>query len=483
VQILGLVGARGILPVSLFLSSVYGEYGARAYWFFPTLLWASGADAVLSLLCWGGAVLALLLVAGRASVPVLAVLWMFYLSLTVAGQVFLQFQWDSLLLETGLLACLYAPLRAARYGSGQAGAEPNAVVRWVLGSLAFKLTFLSGITKILSGDPSWAAWTAMTYHYETQPIPAWTSWYAHHLPAIVHYWSVPATLAIELVAPFALLLPARFRRTRVMACIAMILLQLNIAVTGNYGFFNLLTIVLYLAALDDATLSRIARFWGEPFRLAATRRRIRATDTSNTAHAERVDPAAWRLGTTAAAIIVGVLSLAAFIREMELTSRASTRIVGPWTSAALQWVAPFRAVNGYGLFRVMTTERPEIVLEVSADGQNWQEYEFRWKVGHPMRRPQFVEPHMPRLDWQMWFAALDPPSAQYWLERLIQRILAGEPSVVRLLGPSPLTEPPRFVRLAYYDYRLTTRDERAETGAWWRRTFIAYLTEPIGAPP
>jgi hypothetical protein len=466
VQILGLVGARGILPISQFLSGVHGEYGARAYWFFPTLLWLSSADAVLSLLCWGGAVLALLLVAGRAPVPVLAVLWMFYLSLTVAGQVFLQFQWDSLLLETGLLACLYAPLRTFRHDSGQGGTGPNQVVRWMLGSLAFKVTFLSGITKILSGDPSWAAWTAMTYHYETQPIPAWASWYAHHLPAVVHYWSVPAMLAVEIVAPFALLLPARFRRTRVSACIAMILLQLGIAATGNYGFFNLLTIVLYLAALDDATLSRLP--WME--RLAR-------------AQPSRADAAPWRLAATAGAIVVGVLSLAACIREMELTARGSTRIVGPWTSAALQWVAPFRAVNGYGLFRVMTTERPEIVVEVSADGQNWREYEFRWKAGNPLRRPRFVAPHMPRLDWQMWFAALDPPSAQYWLDSLLGRILTGESAVVRLLGPSPLGDRPGFVRLAYYGYRFTTPAERAATGAWWQRTFLTYLTEPIAAAP
>ncbi|MBI2188382.1 MAG: lipase maturation factor family protein [Acidobacteria bacterium] len=161
---------------------------------------------------------------------------------------------------------------------------------------------------------------------------------------------------------------------------------------------------------------------------------------------------------------------------MELTARGTTSLRGTWAGTALQWVAPFRAVNGYGLFRVMTTSRPEIVLEVSADGQSWREYEFRWKAGDPMRRPRFVEPHMPRLDWQMWFAALDPGSAQYWLDRLVQRILAGEPAVTRLLGPSPLPDRPRFARLAYYDYRFTTPAERAATGAWWRRTFVAYLT-------
>jgi hypothetical protein len=39
----------------------------------------------------------------------------------------------------------------------------------------------------------------------------------------------------------------------------MIALQLGIAATGNYGFFNLLTIVLYLAVLDD---HRLEGLWG-----------------------------------------------------------------------------------------------------------------------------------------------------------------------------------------------------------------------------
>ena len=477
-QIVGLVGERGILPISQFLTSVHAEYGARAYWYFPTLLWFSRADAMLSILCWGGAVLALLLVAGRAHVTVLVVLWAFYLSVTVAGQVFLGFQWDSLLLETGLLACLYVPLRA--------GAVPNGVVRWMLGGLAFKLTFLSGVTKILSGDPAWAAWTAMTYHYETQPIPAWTSWYVHQLPAAVHYGSVSAMLAVEIVAPFALLLPARVRRTRLTACIAMILLQVGIAITGNYGFFNLLTIALYVAALDDDGLRglwRLVRVRGVRLQPDQVRRvRLQADQSAGQPQPGRADARLWRIGTTAAAIVLGVLSLGACIREMELTARRSTRIAGPW-AVPLEWVGPFRAVNGYGLFRVMTRERPEIVVEVSSDGQNWWEYEFRWKAGHPLRRPRFVQPHMPRLDWQMWFAALHPPSAQYWLDRLTRQILAGEPSVLRLLGPSPLVNPPRYVRLAYYDYRFTTPEQRAETGGWWRRTFMAYLTEPIAAAP
>jgi lipase maturation factor 1 len=456
VQITGLVGSRGILPIGQVLTLARSQYGAQAYRILPTLLWLGSSDGVLTFLCWAGAALALVAVAGRARAPIFVLLWALYLSLTVAGQVFLEFQWDALLLETGVLACLYAPLRASR------AIEPNPIVRWVLWSLAYKLTFLSGITKILSGDPSWAAWTAMTYHYETQPLPAWISWYAHQLPARLHYWSVPAAFAIELAAPFAIFLPVRFWWTRLVACAAMTLFQLSIAATGNYGFFNLLAIVLYLALLDDQTL------------------RLRPSGPVADKNMPR-EPVAWRVATSTMAIGIAVVSTITFVQEMERTAGTPVQLEGAWADQVVRWLGPFRSINGYGLFRVMTTARPEIVIEVSADGQEWKEYEFRWKPGDPRRRPRFVEPHMPRLDWQMWFAALDPGGAQYWLAPLLQRILAGEPSVLRLLGPSPLTAPPRFARLAYYRYRFTTRAERAGTGAWWVRTFEGYLTDPIEA--
>ena len=449
VQMTGLVGSRGILPIGELLSRARAEYGVEAFHAFPTLLWLSSGDAMLLFLCWGGAALSLLLICDLVPVMGCALLWVFYLSLTVAGQVFLEFQWDMLLLEAGLLACLYAPLRSP-------AAEPNPIVRWVLWSLAFKLTFLSGITKLASGDPTWAAWTAMTYHYWTQPLPTWTSWYAAQLPTAFHHWSVPGMFATELLVPFAIFLPPRFRRTRLIACVLMILLQAGIGATGNYGFFNLLTIVLYLALLDDQTLRR--RPVMQP-----------ASDPP------RPEPRTWRVAISIAAVAIACLSTVALVREIQLTARTRAQIVRAWPGRVLDWVSPFRSINGYGLFRVMTTERPELVIEVSDEGPDFKEYAFRWKPGDPQRRPAFVEPHMPRLDWQMWFAALDPLDARYWLDSLAQRILEGEPSVIRLLGPSPSAARPRRVRIAVYDYRFTTRGERARSGAWWVRTFRGNL--------
>jgi hypothetical protein len=468
VQITGLVGERGILPAGQFLSQAHDACGSEAYINWPTLIWISQRDAFLSLLAWGGAVVSLLLIAGLAPLVSAALLWLLYLSLSIAGQVFLEFQWDALLLETGLLAILYAPVVwRSRIATDP---EPPAAVRWVLWFLAFKLTFLSGITKILSGDRTWANWTALTYHYETQPIPAWTSWYMHQLPTWLHVWSVAGMFVIELAVPWLIFVPPRFARVRLVAALLMMSLQLGIAATGNYGFFNLLTIVLYLALLDDGVL--MAGLKPRPTIRATSRRAVEA-NARPTGRA-----ATWHLLGSGAAIAIAGLSVMTVLREID-TTWGRTGLEWTWSDSALRLVAPLNSINGYGLFRVMTTERPEIVIEVSGDGTTWKEYEFRWKAGDVYRRPRFVEPHMPRLDWQMWFAALDPRGAQRWLAPFVQRLLDREPTVLRLLGPNPLDSPVRCAKLAYYQYHFTTGAERAANGAWWKRERVGDLTNAI----
>src|SRR3989440_1403144 len=454
VQVPGLVGEHGILPAGAFLQRAHALYGSAAYRLFPTVCWLGSSDGMLRLLCWGGAVLALLLIAGVAPTPILLLLWVRYLARSVAGQTFLWFQWDGLLLETGLLATLYAPTRL--WPSLVRDRLPSPWLRWLLWWLLFRLMFLSGVTKLASGDPAWRHLTALDYHFWTQPLPSWPAWYAQWTPAWAHRAMTLVMLATELVVPWLIFVPARWRRARYAACALLVLGQLAIALTGNYGFFNLLAIVLCVPLLDDGVLQRVL-----PLRLEATEPEPRWKDYA----------------IRGLAPVLALLSLLAFAREIVQTL-PHTR--GAVDMPLLGAVEPLRSVNGYGLFRVMTTERPEIVIEGSRDGMRWSEYGFRWKPGDVRRRPAFVAPHMPRLDWQMWFAALNPEGARDWLLSLLRHLLAGTPQVLALLGDDPFPDgPPRFVRLAYYRYRFSTPRERATSGAWWQRERVGDLTKPL----
>ena len=118
----------------------------------------------------------------------------------------------------------------------------------------------------------------------------------------------------------------------------------------------------------------------------------------------------------------------------------------------------------------MTTTLPEIVVEGSDDGLRWREYGFKYKPGDVMRRPQWNFPHQPRLDWQMWFAALGTAPENPWFAMFLQRLLENSPDVIALLGSNPFPDkPPLFVRALLYDYRYSTAEEKKATGAWWVR--------------
>lgn len=434
VQIQGLVGSRGILPIAPALEAFRDVSGGERYWAVPTVFWIDAGDGLLSGVAWGGAALAAALVVGLAPAGLLALLWMLYLSIVSVGQVFFGYQWDALLLETGLLAIVLAP-PALRLRPGQ---EPPRVVLWLLRFLLFRLTFASGIVKLLSGDPTWRSLSALVVHYETQPLPTWVGWYAHQLPAAVQKVSCGLMFAIEIAVPFLIFAG---RRGRLAAFGALAALQVLIALTGNYGFFNLLTLALCLLLLDDAALPghvpepRTGREWP-------------------------------RLAIAPVAAATGVLAVVLFV--------SGCGIAVPWPSpvqSLYRVMAPLRSVNNYGLFAVMTTTRREIEVEGSDDGGiTWKAYAFPDKPGDPRRAPRFVAPYQPRLDWQMWFAALGTCDQNPWFGQFLGRLQEGSPPVLGLLAANPFPDrPPAVLRALVYDYRFTGMGERRNTQAWWRR--------------
>jgi hypothetical protein len=444
-QVDGLVGSRGILPADRFLAAVRSALGAEAYTRFPTLCWLIPGDAGLHALCGAGVFLSGLLILGFAPGLVLCGLWACYLSLTVAGQVFLGYQWDALLLETGFLAIFFAPWGLWPWPAREAAPPP--ALRWLLRWLLFRLVFSSGVAKLLSQDPAWQDLTALEYHYETQPLPVWTSWCMHQLPAWFHKMSVLLAFVLEIPVPVLLFAG---RRCRHWACAGIILLQILIALTGNYGYFNLLTIVLCLAQFDDDIF---------PSRIRA--RMLAASGQAPLAAAS----GGRRLLLMPIAGILFLLSLVPFV-----TTLTQARHLPGWLAKPVQLAASFHLVNNYGLFAVMTRERPEIIIEGSNDGETWLAYEFRWKPGDVSRRPEFTTPHMPRLDWQMWFAALGSFQDNPWFSQFLVRLMEGEEQVLALMERNPFPQaPPRFLRAMLYRYHFTNIETREQTGAWWRR--------------
>lgn len=456
-QIEGLVGENGVLPAKDYLASADRYYSQQVppmspAWNVPTLTWLNSSDGFLNCLCGAGSVLSLFLIFGVLPLPALMLLWLCYLSLFHVGQDFLSFQWDILLLETGVLAIFLPPtsLRSRLFTQR----EPPRIAIWLMWFLLFRLMFRSGLVKLIWNDTltgpdgipvpnAWESLTALDYHYWTQPLPIWTSWYAAQLPTWFHKLSVVVMLFVELVLPWFMFGP---RLLRHIAFVGITCLMLLIAATGNYTFFNLLTILLASTLLDDNVWPR------------AMRSRIPVNAVASISES----PLRSRLVLLVAAAFVFLSIQQSSIRFMQ-----------------------FHFVNEYGLFQRMTETRPEIVIEGSSDGLEWREYSFAWKPGELSRYPRLCAPHQPRLDWQMWFEALQlerayemtgnvlPSQMSRWFRSLLSRLLAGEPKVLKLLRDNPFpNSPPTFIRIVLYEYRFTTANERGETGDWWHREVV-----------
>lgn len=478
-QVIGLIGSDGILPAKHYMALAQTHFdqngiGVERYAMLPTLCWFNSSDHFLHFLCGAGCVISLLLIFNVAPALCLFLLWLIYLSLSAVGHVFLSFQWDVLLLETGFLAIFFAPLQLfPRFATEP---QPSRIFLWLPRWLLFRLMFESGLVKLLSGDTVWRNLSALHYHYETQPLPTWIGWYAHQLPDGFQKTCVFLMFVIELAVPFLIFFP---RRLRFFACALLILLQICILLTGNYCFFNLLTIALCLLLLDDAAMTKwIPKAWRGRF-LPAQMREISSKDDHSTDEPilpEITIPSAplvpkpriwtgWIIGPIAVIYLI-----------VTLTQLVSMGSLGNYLPRALVWldeeVAPFRSMNGYGLFAMMTTSRPEITIEGSNDGKTWLSYEFKYKPGDLKRAPGFVAPHQPRLDWQMWFAALGDYRQNPWLVNFCVRLLQGSPEVLKLLANNPFPRtPPKFVRARVYDYHFSNFDQRREDGVWWTREY------------
>jgi predicted DCC family thiol-disulfide oxidoreductase YuxK/uncharacterized membrane protein YphA (DoxX/SURF4 family) len=462
VQIQGLMGSHGIMPTQVLMNAVkselaQGHFGFSGFHALPTFAWLSASDQALNWQCGLGVACSVALLLGIAPAPMLFLLWALYLSLCSIGSPFFDFQWDNLLLETGFLAIFFAPLQLFERPSRQM--PPPGLIVWLLRWLLFRLMFESGCVKLVSGDLTWWNLTALKVHFETQPLPTWIGWYAHQLPSRALALSQFLMLIIELVVPAFIFCGRRLRLT---AAALIALLQVVILLTGNYTFFNWLAILLCVPLLDDRVVKIFTRQKtgdGKPEPVAVRKR-------------------SWRWPWFVTVCLTAVVGIGTFIQVLAVM-RENQKWPAP-ILAVYVWLEPFRSFNNYGLFAVMTQTRPEIIVQGSDDGREWLDYEFKYKPGDLKRRPQFVAPHQPRLDWQMWFAALGGVRQNPWFLRLELRLLQNSPPIVALLERNPFpNKPPKYIRATLYEYRFTNMATRRKTGEWWHRELIGPYVQPV----
>lgn len=465
-QIIGLNGSGGILPTQdqLQLLKEMNLSAWDCFLQFPSLAWINCSDSFLQFITIAGSILSVFVILGIATAPCLLLLSVLWLTLVKGGAEFTGFQSDGMLVELTVLSLFFAPWQWIEPPwpvpeKFRRQTSPPMIAIWLLRFMLFRIMFVSGLVKIASGDPTWRDFTAMQYHYETQPIPTPLAWYAHHLPAWINKASVGGMYVSEIFAPLCIFGPRGFK---IFGAFMMASLHIGIALTGNYTFLSFLMVTLCVTLLDDRLLEKVF-----PKELTAS---IKGS-------LEERQPGKWReiLYRTVATIFFTVAI------AVGLGSIYGSQLIALPLRPILAIFAPLELCNVYGLFAVMTTKRPEIVFEGSNDGKKWLSYEFPCKPGDNLKQaPPWVAPHMPRLDWRLWFAAMGPVSDNPWVFALVKQMLKGNAELNKFLLVNPFPDaPPKFIRAFVYDYHFTSPEQRATTGDWWWRDNKRVYLEPV----
>ena len=442
-QLVPLIGDHGLTPANHFLESVQTQLGSRTVGMLrvPTLFWFGISDGALSIFAWIGFGLSLVVLGGYANAILLTVLWVMYMSIVHIGQIWYGYGWEIQLLETGFLSIFLCPLLDGRPFPK---CRPPILVIWLFRWLGFRIMIGAGLIK-LRGDPCWRDLTCLYYHYETQPIPSPVSRYLHLAPLWFHKFGTGWNHFVELIVPWFSFGP---RRARHIAGILLVTFQIFLIISGNLSFLNYLTIIPFLACFDDTFLRHFLP-------RAVVKRAERAAQESEPS---RINNA---IGVVLSMLVVS-LSIAPVLNLV------SGRQLMNYS------YDPLDLVNTYGAFGTVGRERDEIIFEGTEDSvitgdTKWKEYEFQAKPGDPNRRPPFVAPYQPRIDWQIWFAAMASPAEYPWTLHFVWKLLHNDPGTLSLLANNPFPDaPPHYIRARLYRYRFTPLGEKG----WWKRAPI-----------
>ena len=443
-----LLGRRGIMPWADYLDLLQqrqvSAWAAPTYLWFVPYAWAPWGGLLLGM---GASIVALL---GRYVRPMFALNTLLYLSFVSVGRSFLSFQWDNLLLECGLLACMLPQRR------------PAPLMHWLFRLLLFKLYVESGIAKWHSALGDWHDGSAMTFYFETAPLPTWLGWYAQQLPVACQHLLSYATLGLELVVPFAIFGSRPWRLAAAGLLTGFQLINLS---TANYGFFCYLSLALHVFLLDERDAERLFAGVAPWVRFPTHLLTLRTFPML-----EPIDRGARIFLATLFVYVSGVDAAHQFGGQN-------------WPGTALaQAFGSWRLINTYHLFGSITRSRIEPEFQ-TFDGAQWRAQDLWHKPGAVQRAPDFVAPHQPRLDFQLWFYGLNHQHMPGYVSMLLAR-LCQDPAAVQRFFAESLPATPQAVRVAYWTYHMTDRSERNQNGAFWRRAdFVAGSALPCANLP
>ena len=515
-QVVALAGKRGISPLSNKLRAITSNGGKLAGFLrFPTLFWFNSSDATLTVFPIVGLFLSLVTMIGGVWTPAtFGIIWIIYLSLDLP--VGLKFPWDSLLLEAGFLAQLLpATQMLTSFTDFDLSSVhlPPAGVAWLYRLLLVRVMVGFGRVKFEGHKPRDNCYTQG--FLISQPMPSILGWFGSHLPLIFHNIAIAGMFFIELILPWGIFFTGT---TRFASAAGIASLMVGIQLTGNFGYFNLLTIVLCTASLD--TVSSVT-LWDEWWQDEAANQSMLAY------------------------LIVPLLFSLAVLNCLFQSWCNESWIHWPVAvhlydfspllgclGAYCRAFSPFRIVAAYGVFPPASTPALRFVTilegcltpkgegegegegegdELKKNDDCWVEYSWRFMTSgagdSTTSAPRFIAPHHPRIDHSIFYTAFgingsnmtmsattaDPygfnPDSSL-CHRIGLRLLQGNCDVMQkcffLHDPffnqkNGSRRPPRQIRASLYVYVPTSISDWWSSGCtkWWTRKKVGEHMAPI----
>jgi len=443
-QLLTLIGNNGLLPASELVGMVRADIGhVRAFLMFPSLFHFAPSDITLLLLIAAGCAGALMMLTSRWLFYGAVIAWASFLSITTIGGDFFIIIIDLFLSEVGFLSMFSA--FCLRYH----GHVPR-VVAWPLLLLNFRLWFCMGVNKFYMPHEVWTDFTFFDYFFQAQPMPTPLAWHLHHSPDLWKHLAQVCLFIGEVIVPFFVFGPKWWRWTAFAVFVAISLL---IQLSGNYGYFNLLSVVLALTVLKDADLP------------ASVRSSVSVRSGNG-------------LGTTGGAMLglqmafqlmycVTVFDPRPYSPQNHLNhtlvNLKAGNTVAEGMLEVLRLPSYWRIVSPYGVFKGIPMYHAEIRFSGSADGEQWQAYRFRHLPSTSTDRLGFYAPYYPRLDHLMFYEGLcegvylhNPLNPYHhegnaWICRFVGKLFDSDPGVTQLLLDDPFASTaPRYVKAELY---------------------------------
>ncbi|MFI5306918.1 MAG: lipase maturation factor family protein [Polyangiales bacterium] len=475
-QVLPIAGSTGITPIRESLAAIERDFPSwKRFAYFPSLLWLNRSDAVLGALPWLGMAAGLAIVVGGPQTPwAFALCYAIYVSLDRA--VGLVYPWDCVLFEAGFFGMLLPATLVLPHIA--ASSPPLPAVAWVYRLLVFRVMLGFGKHKFVGSTAQDSGY--LKSFLVQQPLPTQLGWYAQKAPLPLLRLALFGTFVIEIIAPFTVFWPGPWC---VAAAVLTIALMIGIELTGNFGYFNVVMVVLALSWLDSRTASMFS-----PYELFVA-------DGRWPAHA----------------LVALQLSIAVLAFSYNTFCALTWTLWSPWTRVrprVLTWpltlartLQPLRFVHAYGVFPPRTPPAAHFVpaIEASWDGLKWHTLTHRYSPTLETSPPRFCAPHHERFDQAVVYESLgvneasifrnitgrfDPygyggvPGALMLLHRIVRGTVPGDRFYDRSLERE--RGRPQLARARLYMLEPCSIAEHRQTGRWWRRTLVGPHFPPLG---